>query len=181
MTRAPAPLEITGYAFLSMLGLYMLCVGGTNSWDVDERQKSLVGPAEISAMQAGVIKFGSHTCTHGSLSDMQPTEILLGLTHSCATHMALVGRPVVTLAYPHNKQNSTVRVRAWQAGRLPSSGPLPRTVQCAVDESASPHAHRSGLKHNGGSIGSAANQVAMASWYMKVDFRYEGSSSSLLE
>jgi peptidoglycan/xylan/chitin deacetylase (PgdA/CDA1 family) len=116
MTRAPAPLEITGYAFLSMLGLYMLCVGGTNSWDVDERQKSLVGPAEISAMQAGVIKFGSHTCTHGSLSDMQPTEILLGLTHSCATHMGLVRRPVVTLAYPHNKQNSTVRVRAWQAG-----------------------------------------------------------------
>jgi peptidoglycan/xylan/chitin deacetylase (PgdA/CDA1 family) len=91
-------------------------VGGTNSWDVDERQEPLLGPAEINAMQAGGIQFGSHAFTHGSLIDMQPTEVFLELTRSRATLMALLGRPVVTLAYPYNKQNSTVRALARQAG-----------------------------------------------------------------
>jgi peptidoglycan/xylan/chitin deacetylase (PgdA/CDA1 family) len=91
-------------------------IGGTNRWDVNEPQEPLLRPEEIRAMQAAGIQFGSHTCTHGSLIDMQPNEAFLELTRSRATLMALLGRPVVTLAYPYNKQNSTVRALARQAG-----------------------------------------------------------------
>ena len=89
-------------------------IGKTNCWDVDK--EPLLGPAEIAAMQAGGIRFGSHTCTHRPLIDMQPREAFLELSRSRATLSALLGRPVVTLAYPYNKQNSTVRTLARQAG-----------------------------------------------------------------
>ncbi|MHB8499603.1 MAG: polysaccharide deacetylase family protein [Candidatus Acidiferrales bacterium] len=91
-------------------------IGGANRWDVNEPQEPLLRPEEIRAMQAAGIQFGSHTCTHGSLIDMQPNEALRELTRSRATLMALLGRPVVTLAYPYNKQNAAVRALARQAG-----------------------------------------------------------------
>lgn len=91
-------------------------IGGTNPSDVGERQVPRLGPVEIGDMQSGGILFGSHTCTHGSLIDMQPTEAFLELKRSRTILMALLGRPVVTLAYPYNKQNSTVRALARQAG-----------------------------------------------------------------
>ena len=91
-------------------------IGGTNRWDVDELQEPLLGPVEIAAMQAGGIQFGSHTCTHRSLIGIPPPEALLELTRSRATLEALLGRPVVTLAYPYNNNNATVRALARRAG-----------------------------------------------------------------
>lgn len=91
-------------------------IGGTNCFDVNGPEEPLLNPEQIRAMQAAGIQFGSHTCTHGSLIDMKPNEALHELTHSRATLMALLGRPVITLAYPYNKQNSTVRALARQAG-----------------------------------------------------------------
>jgi peptidoglycan/xylan/chitin deacetylase (PgdA/CDA1 family) len=91
-------------------------IGKTNCWDVGQQQEPLLGPSEIAAMQAGGIRFGSHTCTHRSLIDMQPSEAFLELRCSRGMLSALLGRPVVTLAYPYNKQNSTVRTLARQAG-----------------------------------------------------------------
>jgi peptidoglycan/xylan/chitin deacetylase (PgdA/CDA1 family) len=91
-------------------------LGRTNSFDVNAPQKPLLCVEEIRAMQAAGIEFGSHTCTHASLIDMQPNEAFLELARSRAVLMALLGRPVVTLAYPYNKQNSTVRALAKQAG-----------------------------------------------------------------
>jgi peptidoglycan/xylan/chitin deacetylase (PgdA/CDA1 family) len=89
-------------------------IGGTNRWNGPK--VSLLRPEEIRAMQAAGILFGSHTCTHGSLIDMQPNEAVLELARSRAKLMALLGKPVIALAYPYNKQNSTVRALARQAG-----------------------------------------------------------------
>jgi len=91
-------------------------IGRTNCFDVNVPEHPLLRLEEIKAMQSAGIEFGSHTCTHGSLIDMQPNEAFLELARSRATLMALLGRPVVTLAYPYNKQNSTVRALARQAG-----------------------------------------------------------------
>lgn len=91
-------------------------IGGTIRWDLNGPKVPLLRPEEIRAMQAAGILFGSHTCTHGSLIDMQPKEAFLELTRSRAKLIALLGRPVVALAYPYNKQNSTVRDLARQAG-----------------------------------------------------------------
>ncbi len=91
-------------------------IGGTNRWDADELQEPLLGPAEISAMQAGGIQFGSHTCSHRSLTHIPPAEALDELTRSRATLEALLGYPVVTLAYPYNNHNATVRALARRAG-----------------------------------------------------------------
>jgi len=89
-------------------------IGGTNRWNGPK--VSLLRPEEIRAMQAAGILVGSHTRTHGSLIDMQPEEAVLELARSRAKLMALLGRPVIALAYPYNKQNFTVRALARQAG-----------------------------------------------------------------
>ena len=91
-------------------------LGGTNRWDAHELQEPLLGPAEIAAMQAGGIHFGSHTCTHRSLPHLPLAEALDELTRSRATLEELLGRPVIALAYPYNNHNSAVRALARRAG-----------------------------------------------------------------
>lgn len=91
-------------------------VGETNRWDPNVLQEPLLSLAEIRAMQAGGISFGSHTCTHRSLVDIPRADAFLELTRSRTRLEALLGRPVVTLAYPYNNNNATVRALARQAG-----------------------------------------------------------------
>lgn len=91
-------------------------IGETNRWDSGGLQESLLGPAEIAAMQSGGIQFGSHTCTHRPLVDMAPAEALGELTRSRATLETLLGRPILTLAYPYNKHNASIRSLAQHAG-----------------------------------------------------------------
>jgi peptidoglycan/xylan/chitin deacetylase (PgdA/CDA1 family) len=91
-------------------------MGETNRWDADELQEPLLGPAEVRAMQAGGISFGSHTCTHRSLIHLTEKEALEELTLSRAKLEMLLGRPVTTLAYPYNNNNRRVRRLARTAG-----------------------------------------------------------------
>ena len=91
-------------------------IGGTNRWDADEIQQTLLSPDEIQAMQADGIRFGSHTCTHRSLIHLTETEALKELTQSRSKLENLLGRPVITLAYPYNNNNIRVRSLARRAG-----------------------------------------------------------------
>ncbi len=91
-------------------------IGKTNLWDASELQEPLLSATEIAAMYARGIHFGSHTCTHRSLTGMRAAEALVELTRSRAALGTLLGRPVVTLAYPYNNNNYKVRRLARQAG-----------------------------------------------------------------
>ena len=91
-------------------------LGQTNRWDANEMQEPLLGLPEIRAMQAGGIHFGSHTCTHRSLTDLSTEEAFQELTQSRAKLEAILERPVTSLAYPYNNNNFQVRALARKAG-----------------------------------------------------------------
>jgi len=91
-------------------------VGETNRWDVSEPQAPLLGAEEILRMQAGGIRFGSHTCTHRSLTELPKTSAWGELTKSRDKLEALLGHPVVSLAYPYNNNNFAVRRLARKTG-----------------------------------------------------------------
>jgi peptidoglycan/xylan/chitin deacetylase (PgdA/CDA1 family) len=92
------------------------CIGETNRWDANEPQQPLLNRAEIAEMQAGGIRFGSHTCSHRPLTDLPQAEVVDELTSSRTALETLLGQPVTTLAYPYNKQNRQVRAFARRAG-----------------------------------------------------------------
>src|SRR5260370_11624764 len=115
-------------------------IGKTNLWDARELLEPLLSATEIAAMHARRIHFGSHTCTHRSLTGMSAAEALVELTRSRAALRTLLGRPIFTLAYPYNNNNYKVRRLARQAAyksavlgrarlnaRSTSPWPLPRT------------------------------------------------------
>jgi peptidoglycan/xylan/chitin deacetylase (PgdA/CDA1 family) len=91
-------------------------IGKTNLWDAGERQEPLLSATQIAALLAGGIHFGSHTCTHRSLTHIPEAEALIELTRSRTALEALLERPVVALAYPYNNNNYRVRGLARQAG-----------------------------------------------------------------
>lgn len=94
------------------------CIGGTNRWDKDEPQQPLMGPAEIAELQAAGVLFGSHTCTHRALTELSSADALEELTRSRAALEELLARPIMTLAYPYNRQNREVRALARKSGYL---------------------------------------------------------------
>jgi peptidoglycan/xylan/chitin deacetylase (PgdA/CDA1 family) len=91
-------------------------IGKTTLLDAGDRQEPLMSASEIAAMHEGGIHFGSHTCTHRSLTHLPAAEALAELTRSRAALGGLLGRPVVALAYPYNNNNYKVRRLARQAG-----------------------------------------------------------------
>lgn len=102
------------YGATATVFLVANAIGQSNHWD--GASAPLLGPDQILAMQKCGVLFGSHTCTHRSLLGMKPTEAMIELTWSRTLLETMLGKRVVTLAYPYNQQNHAVRVLARQAG-----------------------------------------------------------------
>jgi peptidoglycan/xylan/chitin deacetylase (PgdA/CDA1 family) len=91
-------------------------IGGTNVWDPDERQDSLLSADEVRALRREGMHFGSHTRTHRPLTRLSAVEIREELERSLRDLEGLLGERVTTLAYPFNNQNRNVREAARRAG-----------------------------------------------------------------
>jgi peptidoglycan/xylan/chitin deacetylase (PgdA/CDA1 family) len=91
-------------------------IGGTNVWDPDERQDSLLSADEVRALRREGMHFGSHTRTHRPLTQLSSIEIKEELERSRRDLEGLLGETVTTLAYPFNNQNGDVREAARRAG-----------------------------------------------------------------
>ena len=91
-------------------------IGGTNAWDADERQETLLDADRIRALQDEGVHFGSHTHSHKPLARIAAAEALAELTRSRADLARLLGREVDVIAYPFSNQNAEVRALARQAG-----------------------------------------------------------------
>jgi len=91
-------------------------IGKTNVWDAGEIQEPLLGAGEITAMRAGGIEFGSHSCTHPALTALPPHRVLAELRDSRTALEQLLGAPVRVLCYPYGKHNAAVRAMARDAG-----------------------------------------------------------------
>ncbi|HEX4629316.1 MAG TPA: polysaccharide deacetylase family protein [Gemmatimonadales bacterium] len=91
-------------------------IGKTNVWDADEIQEPLLGTAEIAALRAGGVEFGSHTKTHAPLTTVPLQRAVAELRDSRAALERLLGEPVRVLCYPYGKQNAVTRALACEAG-----------------------------------------------------------------
>ncbi len=91
-------------------------IGGTNAWDIDERQERLLDADRIRALQDEGVHFGSHSVTHPALAKIDPAGALDELTRSRLALAALLGREVDVIAYPFSNQSRAVRDLARRAG-----------------------------------------------------------------
>ncbi len=100
----------------------------TNFWDADEPQELLMCDAEIREMSAAGIEFGSHTVSHADLTCSSAEELRCELMDSKKTLEDLLGKSIISLAYPYGKVNKAVKTAADEAGYsfgvAADSGPL---------------------------------------------------------
>jgi peptidoglycan/xylan/chitin deacetylase (PgdA/CDA1 family) len=91
-------------------------IGGTNAWDREEIQETLLDAQRIRALQSEGVDFGSHGYSHAALARIPPERALDELTRSRATLGTLLGRDVDVIAYPFSNQSKVVRQLAKKAG-----------------------------------------------------------------
>ncbi len=91
-------------------------IGGTNAWDTDEPQETLLDAERIHALQKDGVRFGSHSVTHRALARIPAADALDELTRSRVQLTELLGRGADILAYPFSNQSSAVRDLARRAG-----------------------------------------------------------------
>src|SRR5881296_2184217 len=102
--------------YRSTIFLVTAYVGMTNRWDADEIQEPLLDAADVRAMQAAGIDFGSHTATHARLATLRPVEALRELRTSRERLGELLGKPVRVLGYPYGDYNRETMQFARDAG-----------------------------------------------------------------
>jgi peptidoglycan/xylan/chitin deacetylase (PgdA/CDA1 family) len=91
-------------------------IGKTNAWDGPEPGEPLLDRSEIAALQAGGVRFESHTRTHAALTTIPPARARDELTSSRAALSELLEHPVTVLCYPYGKENAAVRSLTREAG-----------------------------------------------------------------
>ena len=91
-------------------------IGGSNSWDGDERREPLLAADRIRALQSDGVDFGSHSVTHPPLAKIGVARAGDELLRSRTMLSDLLDREVTTFAYPFSNQNSIVRALAKKAG-----------------------------------------------------------------
>jgi peptidoglycan/xylan/chitin deacetylase (PgdA/CDA1 family) len=88
----------------------------TNFWDADEPQEPLLGTAEVGEMSAAGIEFGSHTVSHQDLTRCSKEDLDRELSGSKKAIEKLLGKNIVSIAYPYGRVNEMVKTAAADAG-----------------------------------------------------------------
>lgn len=100
------------YGFPATVFLVTDYCGALNAWPGQSpavERRPLLGWAEVRAMSAAGIAFGSHTRTHPDLSSMTQQGIESELLGSKQAIEDAIGRPVDAFAYPYGVTNQRVR------------------------------------------------------------------------
>lgn len=93
-------------------------LGGTNAWDAaaGERREELMDAAELAAVAAASCEVGSHGRRHRDLSRLEGAELEDEVAGSKLDLEAVLGGPVITLAWPYGRTSAAARQAARQAG-----------------------------------------------------------------
>ncbi len=95
-------------------------LGGKNSWDADHAHLATLGIASGKQLRAmasgGAWEIASHSMRHVDHTALTPDRCQLDLLESRERLSALIGKPVLDLAYPFGGQNRGVRIAARAAG-----------------------------------------------------------------
>jgi peptidoglycan/xylan/chitin deacetylase (PgdA/CDA1 family) len=88
----------------------------SNFWDADEPQVPLMTKSQITEMARTGIEFGSHTINHRHLNECFPKLIEKELDNSRKDLEDLLGKEIISLAYPYGEINETIKMIACDTG-----------------------------------------------------------------
>jgi peptidoglycan/xylan/chitin deacetylase (PgdA/CDA1 family) len=115
VAEVAAPL-LARFGFQATVFVVTSHIGGTNAWDIDERQEPLLDAADIRALSAQGIDFQSHTATHPRLTTLPKAEAFRELCDSRAALERLLGEQVSVVAYPWGDHDASTLSLAAEAG-----------------------------------------------------------------
>lgn len=90
-----------------------------NFWDIPqgEPEAALLKERQIKEMsQSGLVEFGAHSLNHAKLTELKPAEIRKEVEGSKKALEKLLGKPVVSFAYPYGLLNGEIKKITAQAG-----------------------------------------------------------------
>ncbi len=87
-----------------------------NFWDADGEKAPLLSPGQIREMAAAGIEFGSHTVSHPYLPELEGSLLRQELIASRQRLEDLIGKAVMSFAYPYGAYSSAVRAAVQEAG-----------------------------------------------------------------
>lgn len=92
-----------------------------NKWDVDnpgnpERKFTLMNQDELLEMQNYGIEFGGHTSTHPRLAELSIEQVKSEIINSKSNIEKIVGRELLSFAYPYGSLNEEVKRIPQEAG-----------------------------------------------------------------
>ncbi len=93
----------------------------SNAWDVPQgaAEAPLMKKEQILEMaESGLVEFGGHSMTHAKLTDLTPGEIELQVYECKSSLERLLGKPVLSFAYPYGFFNRAVKKIVERAGYL---------------------------------------------------------------
>lgn len=91
----------------------------TNFWDVPqgEPEAALLREKQIKEMsRSGLVEFGAHSMNHVKLTGLKPGEIRKEVEGSKEALEKLLGKPVISFAYPYGDLNDEVKRITAEAG-----------------------------------------------------------------
>ena len=116
------------HGFSAVIFLVTNATRRTNFWDRDEPQVPLMNNKQIEEMSRAGIEFGSHTVTHPDLAHCSPEQIRNELIESKQMIEQVIGKEIVSVAYPFGSVNDTIKAAAAEVGYLfgiaTNSGPV---------------------------------------------------------
>ncbi|WP_375056356.1 polysaccharide deacetylase family protein [Zobellella sp. DQSA1] len=120
------------YGFKAVI--YLVTGERFNRWDVEqpdnpEKRVELMTPEQIREMaDSGLVEFGGHTLTHPHLDTLTKEEQRREIADNKAQLEGLLGRPLVSFAYPFGSHNEDSKALAEEQGYpfavATNSGPL---------------------------------------------------------
>ena len=92
-----------------------------NKWDVDnpgnpEKRFTLMNQDELLEMQNYGIEFGGHTSTHPRLAELSTEQVKSEIINSKSNIEKIVGRELLSFAYPYGSLNEEVKRIPQEAG-----------------------------------------------------------------
>lgn len=92
----------------------------TNFWDASqgEPEEALMTPEELLEMQKSGIEIGAHSLSHRHLTRLDDAEARREILHSKQALETLLGRSVISFAYPYGSWDRKIRDMTEEAGFL---------------------------------------------------------------
>lgn len=111
------------HGFASTIYLVSSFIGKTSTWDAGKVPPSeLFGMDEIREMQKAGIEFGSHSCSHKPMAELDTKAVQSQIVDSKNALEDILGSDVTTFAYPYGSSDTAHSKMISDAGYIAAVG-----------------------------------------------------------